>query len=165
MSTTEILTEMRQKYPRRLSQTNAFMKKIQEWRIRQQLLNAWAERNLNHGEVLMESLELDFIPFNQNIFVKDSKELSEKLSRIGFEHLEGFPDEKLFERFSRIMYNKKHNVAISLYQPEHDRPIQTAIKIAKESTSENEFALTVFLKAVNVLLDEQQPSKKQVLLG
>lgn len=152
--------------PLRRGKTPPFMSKINEWRQRQRLVRAWAERNLNHGEILMESLELEFIPFNQNIFVQDSKELSEKLSRIGFEHLEGFPDEKLFERFSRIMYNKKHNVAISLFQPEHKQPINTAIKIAKESAAENDFALIVFLKAVNVLLDEQQPStKKQVLLG
>lgn len=146
--------------------TPPFVAKIQEWRKRQQLIRAWADRNIEHGDVLMESLELKYIPFNQNIFVEETKELSEKLSRIGFEPLYGFPDEKLFEGFSRIMYNKKHNISISLYQPEHKKAINTAIEIAKQSAVDGEFALTVFLKAVMILInDQQQSTKKQVLLG
>lgn len=165
MKTTDILTEMKQRYPRKSTQ-NAFIKKINDWRSRQRLISAWANRNIEHGDVMMESLELKYISFSQNIFVEDSKELSDKLSRIGFEPLVGFPDEKLFESFSRIMYNKKHNISISLYQPEHSRAINTAIEIAKQSAAESDYALTVFLKAVIILINEQQPlTKKQVLLG
>jgi hypothetical protein len=165
MNTADIITEMKQRYPRKHTQ-NSFMKKITDWRSRQRLINAWANRNLEHGEVMMESLELKYIPFSQNIFVEDTKELSQKLSRIGFEPLVGFPDEKLFEGFSRIMYNKKHNISISLYQPEHSRAINTAIEIATQSAADAELALTVFLKAVMILINEQQSTtKKQVLLG
>lgn len=125
------------------------------------LYRAWLTRNDEHGEILMESLELDYIYFQQSIFVEDDSKLAEKLTRIGFEPLYGFPDEKLFEGFSKIMYNKKHNIAISLYNTKDKSAIQTAKKIVDESVVENETALAVFLATIKVL----RTPNKQVLLG
>ena len=118
------------------------------------LSRAWADRNLDNGEILVESLEIEYIYFQQHIFIEETKELLSKLSRIGFESLVGFPDEKLFDKFASIMYNKKHNVSLSLYKPEHGDAIKTAYAIAEDSKTEGLTELAVFLSAVNVLMDK-----------
>jgi len=128
----------------------------------------WNERNLEHGEVTARTLEVEFVPFNQSIFVEDSAALDEKLRRIGFEPLVGFPDENLYSVFSRIMYHKQFNVALSLYKPEHSYAILTAIDIVNDSINSNydrSIALTVFLSAVRRLMPTPATNKKQTLLG
>lgn len=119
------------------------------------LARYWAERNFNNGEILVESLEVEYIYFQQNVFIEESKDLLAKLKRIGFESLVGFPDEKLFENIASIQYNKKHNVSLSLYKPENGDAIRTAYKIAEDSNTEGMTELSVFLAAVNVLINKK----------
>ena len=128
----------------------------------------WSLRNLEHGEVMIQTLELKAIPFNQSIFVEDSPVLIEKLKRIGFESLVGFPDENLYSSFSRIMYHKRFNVALSLYKSEHSYAIRTAIDIVNDSIDskyDRSAALAVFLSAVRNLIPSTDTNVKQTLLG
>ena len=114
----------------------------------------WAQRNIDHGEVLVASLEVDFTLFDQHIFVEDSKQLSEKLSRIGFETMTGYPEEEKFDKFSRIMYNRKHNIAFSLYKPEHAKAIKISKEITIRASIGGETSMAVFLASMDVLLEK-----------
>lgn len=115
------------------------------------LAKIWAWRNYDHGEVFVNSLEVDQIHFDQNIFVEDTKELSEKLKRLGFVEQVGFPDEELFKNFSRVMFNRKHNIAITMYQSQYKSAIEIAYNIMEKSHIGGKSALTVFVSAVEVL--------------
>lgn len=145
---------------------NHFVEIIKQRKKNSALAKAWTYRNTDHGEILMLALEVKYFSFQQNIFVKETKELTDKLKRIGFEPLSGFPDEKLFEEFSRILYNKTHNIAISLYKDEHEFALKSAIEIVDKSINDQYTALPVFLAAVNTLLNSAKPTtNKQILLG
>jgi len=122
--------------------------KMDKWK----LARAWHDRNVDNGEIAVESLEVEFIVFQQNIFIEETKDIISKLKRIGFEPLSGFPDEELFESFASIYYNKKHNVSFSLYKSENKQAIKTANHILVESKTDGEVALSVFLASVKVLM-------------
>lgn len=113
----------------------------------------WAQRNIDHGEVLVASLEVDYTVFDQHILVEDSKELSEKLTRIGFETLTNYPDEEKFDKFTRVMYNRKHNIAFSLYKPAHAKAIKIANEITHRALIDGETGMAVFLASIEVLLE------------
>jgi hypothetical protein len=118
------------------------------------LARVWAYRNHDHAEVFANSLELDYIIFQQELFLEDTKELSAKLTRIGFIELTGYPDEELFQGFSRVMYNKKYNIAISLFDPKHKYAIQTANKIVEKSFMDGRSGMAIFLATIEVLLEK-----------
>lgn len=145
---------------------STILDKIKEFKNKRALEKAWSNRNLDHGDVLMDSLELDCFQFQQNIFVEETPELVQKLERIGFKPLYGFPDEKKFEGFSRIMYHSKHNVAFSLYKHQDANAIYTAIEIIEKSIVDEHTALVVFLNAIDVLKNPstKKPKVKQILM-
>lgn len=148
----EILTEVRAKHDKQDISKLFGKLQFQDKVAKHKLARAWANRNIEHGEVFANTLELDFIIFQQNLFVEDSAELSSKLSRIGFAEQVGFPDEELFNSFSRVMYNKKHNIAVSLYPSKNKDAISTAYKIVENSIVDGHTGLAVFLASVKVLL-------------
>lgn len=116
------------------------------------LAKVWAWRNHDHGEVFASSLEIDYLLFDQNILVEETPELVAKLDRIGFTEQVGFPDEELFKDFSYVMYNKKHNIAITLYQPKLKTAIKTAHSIMEKSKFGGSSGMAVFLAAIEVLI-------------
>jgi hypothetical protein len=156
-----------------MSEYTSLFKKFDHFKeiIRQRKKNralekAWIYRNIDHGEVLMMALELKYIGFQQNIFIKETKEITDKLTRIGFVPLSGFPDERSFEEFSWILYNSQYNIAISLYKKEHEHALMSASTIVDKSISDQYTALPVFLAAVKTLLNSSPTeTNKQVLLG
>jgi ATP sulfurylase len=112
----------------------------------------WNYRNYDHGEIFASSLEVEYIIFQQNMFIQDSKEITSKLARLGYKELYEYPDKKQFETFTRVMYHEKHNIAVSLYQPQHKEAIHLAHKIVKKTALDHDAALIVFLSSVSVLL-------------
>jgi hypothetical protein len=115
------------------------------------LAKVWAWRNHDHGEVFASSLEVDYIAFNQHILIEENPELVAKLTRIGFAPQDGFPDEEQFKNFARVMYNKKHNIAITLYQPKKGAAIKTAYEIMRKSQFDGTTGMMIFLAALEVL--------------
>ena len=115
------------------------------------LAKVWAWRNYDHGEVFANSLEVDHINFDQNIFIEETPDLCAKLSRIGFVEQVGFPDEELFKSFSRVMYHRKHNIAVNLYKPSYKTAIYTADRIIEESEITGLTATAVFISTIKVL--------------
>lgn len=115
------------------------------------LAKVWAWRNHDHGEVFATSLEVDYIAFNQHILTEETPEIVAKLTRIGFVHQVGFPDEEQFKDFARVMYNKKHNIAITLYQPKKGEAIKTAYEIMKKTQFDGTSGMVIFLAALDVL--------------
>jgi hypothetical protein len=124
--------------------------KIKQRVAKHKLGRAWAFRNTDHGRIFATALELDCVVFQQNIFVEANKELILKLKRIGFEELTGYPDEEVFKDFINVLYDKKNNIAISLYQSQHKVAIETAYKIV-ENTVDGVSGFAVFISAINVL--------------
>ena len=114
----------------------------------------WAWRNYDHGDVFANSLEVDFITFSQHIFIEETQELVSKLKRIGFEIQADYPNESSFKHFSFVMYHKKHNIAISLYQPKCKQAIKTAYNIMEKTKFDGEAGMMIFLSAVDVLINK-----------
>ena len=115
------------------------------------LAKAWEFRNMEHGEVFLTSLEVEHLVFLDDIFIEDSKEMSARLARLGFEDLTGFPDEENYNEFSRVMYHRKHNIAVNLYKPSYKTAIYTADRIIEESEITGLTATAVFISTIKVL--------------
>ena len=116
------------------------------------LARLWNYRNCDHGTVFANSLEIDYIIFQQNLFIENTKEISDKLTRIGFVVQEDYPNKHYYESFSTVMYHPAHNIAVSLYHPKHKEAIQVASKIVKTANISNETALAVFVATMVVLI-------------
>lgn len=125
----------------------SFAKITEKWKFNK----AWSERNYDNSDVFLDSLELVSMQFQQYIFVEESKELLSKLNRIGFTKLDNYPDKKLFDKFCYLLYNEKHNVALSVYKADMKRAIELAGEIAQKSEITGETELAVFLAAVRSL--------------
>ena len=114
----------------------------------------WAFRNYDHAEAVTNSLEMDHIFFQQFIFMEDTTDFAKRLIRIGYEELTEYPKQELVNSFSRVMYNKKFNIAINLYDPKYTTTIHTAREIVDNSFVEGATALAVFLAAIDVLIKQ-----------
>lgn len=128
--------------------------KFQTYLKDRKLASAWLNRNLEHGEVFMTSLEANYIFFQQHIFLKSDDKLINKLTRVGFCPLKGFPDEEKFDFFSHIFYHSKYNIAISIYSAEHEDAIKTSYEIVKTANVDDITGLEVFLSSIKVLLQK-----------
>lgn len=116
------------------------------------LARAWSNRNIQFGEVYLHALELQekVIIFQQNIFIKYDAELNNKLYHQNFEHLYGFPDEKLFDKFCDVKWNSKFNVAICLVETHLYEIVNTSYEIAKR-IEDPTTAMSVFLLTIETL--------------
>jgi len=152
--TDNMLSSKKTGQKRRVEQSASFLDKLnlKGKYENHKLAKIWAWRNHDHGEVFASSLEIDYLLFDQNILVEESPDLIAKLKRIGFAEQIGFPDEELFKDFSYVMYNKKHNIAITLYQPKLKTAIKTAHEIMNKSNFGGASGMAVFLAAVDVLI-------------
>jgi len=155
--TNEIASGTRDKKPGHKHQLSTVPSFLDKLNIRgkyenHKLAKAWAWRNYDHGEVFANSLEVENITFNQNIFIEDTTDLYAKLIRIGFVEQTGFPDEHLFKSFSRAMYHKKHNITITLYQSKYKNAIDVAYKIMMKTETTGDTAMAIFVSAIAVLI-------------
>jgi hypothetical protein len=121
--------------------------KVDAWKFSK----VWADRNIDNGDLIIDSLEIEPIVLDQFMFIEESKQLVDKLERIGFEKLDTYPNVKSFDNTFYVMYNKKYNVAISLYDSKMKKIVQLAEEIAKETGFGYDFNLEVFLSAIKVL--------------
>jgi hypothetical protein len=123
-----------------------------EYRQKKALYALWVERNFNHCDVFIDTLEIETIVFHQTIFVENSPELMIKLSNLGFQRVVGFPDEGHNEAFSNIAFWKKHNIALSLYDKVNEAHLNCAIAIAKQSSKDEQMQKNIFNNTMKVLL-------------
>ena len=154
--TTEITTEVRErKDSKRKSANVSFLEKINLKGAfeKRKLVKLWEWRNYDHGNVFITTLEVDYIMFDQNILIEDTAEIVSKLQRLGFVDQVGFPDEGMFKKFSRAMYNTEHNIAITLYQPKYKKSVNIAHDIMKKTQFTGESALVIFSSSIDVLID------------
>ena len=116
------------------------------------MAKAWGYRNLNHGEVFIEALEIEHIIFQQNCFVERAGGIEDKLARLHFEEQTIFPEVEQYRNFCVTYYNANHNISICLYLPRYKDAILTAQKIANKTTSDVPAGLAIFLNTINVLV-------------
>lgn len=121
--------------------------KVDDWKF----TKVWADRNMDNGDLIIDTLEINPTVIDQYMFVEEDKQLLSKLERIGFKELTKYPNHAQFDSFSYVMYNDKYNVAISVYDPKMKNVIKTAEEIAKETEFEYDYNLKVFLSTVKVL--------------
>lgn len=105
---------------------------------------AWFERNLDNGEVFINTLEVEFMEFEQDYFVQYSKEVSDKLKRLGFEQVDTIKDKYEFVTY---VYSSKYNISIALYKPEMKTVIYKAKQVVEDALIGGDTASAVF-KAV-----------------
>lgn len=118
---------------------------------RYKLAKAWAFRNYHHGDVFVESLEVENLTFQESIFIEESKELSAKLLRLGFEPLIKIPTKDYFNEFSYVLYHSVHNIAINLYKPKFKSALYIADDIVTTASINGPSALAVFVSSIQVL--------------
>jgi len=125
---------------------------------KRKLIKAWNERNIKNAEVYLHAIDIEdkVIIFQQNIFIKHDVDLETTLRKQGFKALHGFPDEKLFEKFSSILWNKQFNIAISLVNPKLDDIVKTSYEIATKHIEDSQTSLTVFLSTIEILMAKQE---------
>lgn len=114
-------------------------------------IRKWKNRNIEYGAVVIEILEIEAISFLQELYVEESKQLVEKLNSIGFVPITQYPEETHFKTFSTMMYNKKYNVAISMYESEYKNPIHMAHTLVEAAKLNDESQFPVFITAINIL--------------
>jgi len=125
---------------------------VKSYFIKRSMAKAWGYRNLNHGDVFIEALEIDHIIFQQNCFIEASKAIEDKLLRLQFEVQTVFPDVEQYKNFCVTYYNANHNISICLYLGRYKDAILTAQKIANKTTSDVPVGLAIFLNTINVLV-------------
>lgn len=125
---------------------------------KRKLIKAWNERNIKNAEVYLHAIDIEdkVIIFQQNIFIKHTVDLETTLRKQGFKALQGFPDEKLFEKFSSILWNKQFNIAIFLVNPKLDDIVKTSYEIATKHIEDSQTSLTVFLSTIEILMAKQE---------
>ena len=121
---------------------------LKGWWDSQKFGKKWHERNSHVGQMCIESLEVEYVPFHFDFFVEESKEFITRLHRIGFEQLNTYPTSDKYS-FITMYYNSKHNVAIGLYKPTLKNAIYKASQIVKEAQVTGETAEAVFVACVN----------------
>lgn len=114
----------------------------------------WNFRNSDHGEIFVTTMELECVVFQQNIFTEESKELIAKLERIGFSELPTFPNDVLFNKFTKTYYDAKHNIAISLYKPSIKTAMLSAQSIVEKANIDSYAGMAVFLSTIEVLTNK-----------
>ena len=127
---------------KRVKKSNPFS--IKSWWEGQKFEKVWEERNLENGDVFINSIEVDFLEFDQDYFVQHSKELMEKLSRLNFDKVDSIRDKYEFVDY---MYSKKYNISVAVYKPELKSVIYKAKQVTEDAQIGGETAIEVF-KAV-----------------
>ena len=118
----------------------------------------WEKRNIRCSEVFVDSLEMPYLIFHQEIFLEDSPELSNKLERLGFKEIEEhFKDEvrPSIVDFCTLLLQPTYNIVLHLYPPQYEVKLAKAISIAQHPISEtsNKFAVenSIFHNVLEVL--------------
>jgi len=132
----------------------SFVDIVKSYFIKHRMAKAWGYRNITHGELFIETLEVEHIFFQQNCFVEASKAIEEKLYRLHFEVQSIFPDVEHYRNFCVTHYNSTYNISICLYLPKYKDSILTAQKIANKTTKDIPSGLSIFLNTINVLVSK-----------
>lgn len=130
----------------------SLFKQIKNRLMLRRMSKSWNLRNNIHGNIFAETLELDYIQFQQHIFIEETKPLIDKLYRLDFVEQFIFPDVELYTTFCRTFYNIKYNLVIYLYSSKIRNHINTARTISVNTTNEESVGLAVFLNAINALV-------------
>ena len=128
---------------KRVKKSNPFS--IKSWWEGQKFEKVWEERNLENGDVFINSIEVDFLEFDQDYFVQYSKELMEKLSRLNFDKVDSIKDKYEFVDY---MYSKKYNISVAVYKPELKAVIYKAKQVTEDAQIGGETAIEVFKATV-----------------
>ena len=118
---------------------------IKAWWNNQKFDKIWEERNLENGDVFINSIEVDFLEFDQDYFVQHSKELLEKLTRLNFQKVDKVKDKYDFVDY---MYSDKYNIAVAIYKPEMKNVIHKAKDVVEQSKIYGETSIEVFNSVV-----------------
>ena len=139
---------------REVSTEISFVTSIKNYFLKHKMSKQWGYRNLSHGDIFIETLEVESIVFQQNLFVESTKTLTDKLSRLGFVEQTVFPDYERYQSFCITYYNERHNLAVSLFSPKMKEYINTAYLISNKTTSDAQSGLDIFLNTISVLVGE-----------
>lgn len=117
----------------------------------------WENRNLEHGDVFIDTFNVPHINFQQYIFIEDNEENRQRLIEMGFEyHVKDYGQPCQNYAFSYELQNTKYNLVLSLYQPKAEGIIRDAVAIAQAVPDVNadESGRLIFANAMKVLLKE-----------
>lgn len=140
--------------PREVSTEIPFVTSIKNYFTKHKMAKAWGYRNFVHGDIFIETLEIESITFQQNMFVEESKAIIEKLGRLDFVEQTVFPDYERYRSFCTTYYNERHNLAISLYFKNVQDKINTAYLISTKTTSDVQSGQDIFLNTMEILINK-----------
>lgn len=134
----------------------SFITSIKNYFTKHKMAKAWEYRNITSGDIFIETLEVESIVFQQNLFLETTKALSDKLDRLGFVEQTVFPDYERYASFCTTLYHERHNLAVSLFSPKVKEHIQTAQLISTKTTKDTMSGLDIFLNTINVLVENSK---------
>lgn len=107
---------------------------VSNWNFDRKLRKLWEVRNEQNIRVLLNTLEVPYLVFQQEVFMRtDPKdELWQRLTRIGFEtKLNDIGKDPFFEFCQTVLWHKEHNNVIRLVDAETFKCLKTALDIIK----------------------------------
>lgn len=141
---------------REVSTDVSFIDSIKNYFIKGRMAKAWNSRNLSHGDVFVETLEVESVVFQQNLFIEETKSISDKLERLGFIEQTIFPDYERYQVFSTTYYNERHNLAVTLFPTKYKSILETANLISTKTTNDLLSGLDIFLNTVAILIEKSK---------
>lgn len=112
----------------------------------------WAERNLDYSEILLKSLEIPHLSVGDYIFIERTKDLEEKLTRIGFVNfIEDYSEKELLDTFSYVMYNQEYNIVLNLYESALKKVVSVSYKIIDGMSLNKDEEILVFVNSIKTL--------------
>lgn len=153
--TTEVRSSRAARTPKAVNRElpkDSIIKTIKSYFTKHKLAKQWGYRNLYHGDVFVETLEVPSIVFQQNLFIEETKSIYEKLIRLGFAEQQIFPDCEHYQLFCTTYYQAKHNLAVCLFSSSMKEHINTAQLISTKTTADPQSGLAIFLNTLNVLV-------------
>lgn len=88
----------------------------------------WRERNSVHSRVFLLTLEVDYLVFEQDVFMLNTGGLADRLIRLGFTTDFSVSNDKLGP-LCRTYWNKEHNIVIRLVTEQNWQTLKLALEV------------------------------------
>lgn len=129
-----------------------YLNEIKAWRANQKQASIWQQRNEQNIRVLLNTLEVEYLVFQQDVFLLRDDSLAEKFLRIGFKlvpvtSLKAFKDP--WVSFCHgIYWHEEHNNVIRMASPKMMENLTTALQIINSlGTTEDRFTKADIMQA------------------
>jgi hypothetical protein len=124
----------------------------------------WRERNSVHSRVFLQTLEVDYLVFEEDVFMMKSSDLMIKLERIGFTTQFTVSNDK-FGPLCTTYWNKEHNIVIRLVSQQNWETLTLALEVIallKKSNEKSAISMTDIVVSTMMTLNSHSSCNKLI---